>query len=319
MRYIARLRRRRRTTGRLRHAFRAKPVEGHADMPITIKKAADGIQSLTDLFVLLEKSHPNSGFINVYRGHPDSTHKLQPSIFRKKEHRRVEKNILRELIAIQPKEFRDDKMVFEQLVRMQHYGLPTRLLDLTYNPLVALFFTCWRDAGKDGAFLRFTLRKSAIKYFDSDTVSCVANLSNLTGRQRDEIRALGDSKELKESDVGTRLLHFIKGEKPYFLPKIELGDLRSIFAVRPKQTNQRILAQQGAFLIFGFQSSLTDGNAFGITIARTRVPAAAKQNLLEELDNININASTLFPEIESAAKYIMSKIPLLNERDEKLD
>lgn len=202
---------------------------------------------------------------------------------------------------------------------MQHYGLPTRLLDLTYNPLVGLYFVCWKDEEKDGEFIRFKLRKSSIRYFDSDTVSCVANLSNLTGGERDEIRAFANSAALKKSEVGTRLLHFIKAEKPYFLPKIKLSDLKSVLAVRPKQTNQRILAQQGAFFIFGLRSLLEDSNEFGVEIVRTKVRASAKEKLLAELDSININASTLFPEIESAAKYIMSKIPPIIEADEKPD
>lgn len=287
-----------------------------------VKKATAGIRTLVDLFVLLGQSQPKDGYVNVYRGHPNKNHILQPSIFRKKEYRRVEKNILRELIALQPKEFREDKTAFEQLVRMQHYGLPTRLLDLTYNPLVALYFACSKDDKKDGELLRFTLRKSSIKYFDSDAVSCVANLSNLTGGQRNQIRGLTTSKALNNSgsgDVAMRLLHFIKAEKPYFLPRIELSDLKSIFAVRPKQTNQRILAQQGAFFIFGLRSVLEDANDFGIKITRTIVPSSAKKDLLDALDGININASTLFPEIESAAKYIINKIPLTNEEEEKPD
>jgi hypothetical protein len=144
-------------------------------------------------------------------------------------------------------------------------------------------------------------------------VSCVANLSNLTGRERDEIRQFKSSKDLNDSDVGTRLLHFIKSEKSYFLPKIKLADLKSVLAVRPKQTNRRILAQQGAFLIFGLRSVLEVSNNFGMMIEKIKVPAAAKGNLLKELDGININESTLFPEIEFAAKYIMSKIPITNE------
>jgi hypothetical protein len=154
------------------------------------------IQSLAVLLEIISRTQPKAGYVDLYRGHPDKAHTLKPHLFRKLEYRRVEKDILRELIAIQPHEFREDGTAFERLVRMQHYGLPTRLLDLTYNPLVGLYFACSKDTKKDGELLRFRIHGRNIKYFDSDTVSCVANLSNLSGRERDQIRRMATSKSL---------------------------------------------------------------------------------------------------------------------------
>jgi len=282
------------------------------------KKQINEVTNLRSFFDYLEGDKPSRGMVNFFRGHAQQSYILQPSLFRKKEYRRDEKNIVRELISIQPNEFRDDRTMFEQLVRMQHFSLPTRLLDITYNPLVALYFTCIHHPSHDGDLIRLSLRKVDVKYFDSDAVSCVANLSNLTGRQRDHIRRMTTSEELSGSDTGERLLHFIQAEKPYFRPRIDIDDLNDIIAVKPKQTNRRILAQQGAFLIFGLKTVLPEKNHFAVDIRKIKVPADTKKHILTELDGININSSTLFPEIESAAKYIMSKITPVNEDFEQL-
>jgi hypothetical protein len=101
------------------------------------------------------------------------------------------------------------------------------------------------------------------------------------------------------------------------LPKIEISDLKGVFVVRPKQTNRRILAQQGAFLLFGLNTTLSDSNELGVEIRRRTIRAGVKNKLLRELDAINVNASSLFPEIESAAKYITSKIAITNESEEE--
>lgn len=257
--------------------------------------------------------------MRLYRGQA-GVFSLRPSLFRKASDRKHEKNILREIVAMHPGEFRDDTSLFERLVRMQHFSLPTRLLDITFNPLVALYFCCANLKERDGEFISFALKESRIRYYDSDTVSCIANLANLTGVERDQLRKIDDLIELNSSKAGKRLLQFIKAEKPYFLPEIRPRDLHGVYVVKPRLANRRILAQQGAFIIYGLTSELDEGNdSEGLVVTRTPVPATAKTRLLRELDNIGINESTMFPEIESAARYVMSKLTPVEDDDELVD
>ena len=66
----------------------------------------------------------------------------QPGIFRPEFNGLLEdeKRVVRKMISVQPHEFASDETMFDKLVRMQHFGLPTRLLDVSRNALVALFF-----------------------------------------------------------------------------------------------------------------------------------------------------------------------------------
>ena len=69
--------------------------------------------------------------------------------------------------------------LFEKLVKLQHYGYSTRLLDLTANALVALYFAAWNEQHykKDGELIILDIPDEQIKYGDSDTVSILAAIS----------------------------------------------------------------------------------------------------------------------------------------------
>ena len=307
-------------------------------------KKIENINQFLDEIKKLECKNGDSLF---YRGHSNKEFKLEPSIYRKNNKEDFlyienEDKIYRETIAKVPYDFKG-KNTIESLVLMQHYGVPTRILDLTTNPLVALYFACVGNENEDGEVIVFDIPEESTCYFDSDRVTVLANLAKCKNSFYYRLRDIPFLKEYKNSIENVKvkfyiqyynveleksvnaienyslpealflneaeiknfinrvikvhfysfskeekkqlkwillkkldnkiksllweerlsinesyfgeLLHFIKEDKSYFQNIINPNDVESVFAVRPKLDNPRIVRQHGAFLIFGIQES----------------------------------------------------------------
>lgn len=157
------------------------------------------------------------------RGHSNSKkYRLEPSIFRKDErgdfvYRDMEDRMYRELLVSNSADFGGDIYTLDRLVRMQHYSLPSRLLDITSNPLIALYFACKSNPSQDGEVIVLSMEQRQIKYFDSDTASCIANLTRVSKESKDTIDfSSNDIRKFNKQKPIKQLLHFIKEEKPFF-------------------------------------------------------------------------------------------------------
>jgi len=266
------------------------------------------IANLEDYVREIRSIRPARDELLLYRGHSDRRKcKLLPSVLREPNLVDSEHEILRELIASHPEEFASDTTTLEQLARAQHYSLPTRLLDATWNPLVALYFASNDHDRTTGEVVVFRVKKSQVKFFDSDTVSCVANLAHLKLAERQAIDFSLTGEPFNEQQPVDRLLQFIRVEKPYFRARIVPKHLKTVLCVKPKRNSQRILVQAGAFLLWGIFEDLDRNTASGIRVERIPVNGRKKTSLLRELDILAINESSMFPEIERAAQYIRGK------------
>lgn len=149
------------------------------------KEITSVIEYITEVNKLMEESKFKSKTHTAFfRGHADEQWKLRPSLLRDEGFIENEHLMYRTIVAKQTSEFATCSSTLDYLVKMQHYGMPTRLLDLTTNPLIALFFACETHQatrstvkGKTGEVIVLKVPIHSIKHYDSDTVSVIANIA----------------------------------------------------------------------------------------------------------------------------------------------
>lgn len=259
-------------------------------------------------------SQEKSNLSFFYRGVSNSSHKIAPGIYRKTE-RHEENYYFNEISVRCPEAFRSFGNL-EKLTYMQHYGCPTRLLDITSNPLVALYFSCLGNEEENGVVYIFAVNESDVLYANSDRIQMLSKLAEFKKTEQMQLRVLSYINLAKDkfpksgpkyqNSIVERYYHAIKRNNGAFERDIIPFDILKPQFVQPNKDNPRILKQDGAFIISGLDMDYqeSDMKIRKYIVNELVIPPWSKHSILRELEYVGINQATLFPEVEKVADYL---------------
>ncbi|WP_343926879.1 FRG domain-containing protein [Rhodoglobus aureus] len=207
-----------------------------------------------------------------YRGQIDSAWGLEPSVKRHRGWIDGERDMLKRFR--QSASYRSARLPiddWEWLCLAQHHGVPTRLLDWSENPLLALFFAVEHDQNQDKA-------------------DCAGEFYSLQPSELNRAQFGAGVDLLLLGSEGTRI--------DRYLPSEEFTQMGGPIAVLAPQSFDRLVAQSGVFTISHPLDSADMQVSCSAQLESWTIPVEFKQGIREELELLGIHAASVYPDLE---------------------
>lgn len=221
----------------------------------------------------------------AFRGMCDASDDLRTSLLRLGgPTRRIEGHLLRNFRKYAQREFSGADSVWNWLALAQHHGLPTRLLDWTYSPYVAMHFATDN--------LDTFTRDGVIWCVDYDRTNRLLP-EILKAQLHDEGSFVFTADMLQRA---ASALHEFD----------ELADGEFLIFFEPPSVDNRIVNQFALFSLLSSPEARLDRWLESVSDVARRIviPARLKWEIRDKLDQGNINERVLFPGLEGLSRWL---------------
>lgn len=237
------------------------------------------IRSIGELLDALKGKFSAGKNIVWFRGHANHTWTLSPTLYRDTYQLHQELGFMirfqQNALALLP--YRPASS-WEWLFLMRHHACPTRLLDWTESPLVALYFACGEPSDKNAQH--------------DAALWCLLPI------------AMNDESGVAKPDRGFLPAFGMSAVLDDYLPeKIGTGlsprDHKPVAAIATRESG-RMTAQQSVFTLHHRLREPIEAYHGGKHVWRMTIPADSKDRIRGELSTLGISRLSIFPDLDSA-------------------
>ena len=222
----------------------------------------------------------------AYRGRADAAESLQTSLMRLGgDSAALEGHLVRNFRKYAARDVVPEDSIWNWLALAQHHGLPTRMLDWTFSPLVALHFAT-----------------SRLEEMELDGVVWCVDYVALHELAPRALRGLLEAEGANVVFTTEMLARAASGLRE--LDSLGAGDF-AVFVEAPS-FDERIVNQYALFSLTSSPALALDDylEAHPQLVRRILVPAALKWEVRDKLDQANVTERVLFPGLDGLAKWL---------------